>query len=289
MKTDNIPLVSVVLLTKNGGEVLIESLQEIRDQQFARPCEVIIVDSGSTDGTLEKIKACADQFAQIPSDQFNFGLTRDLGFSLAKGQFIATLSQDAIPANRRWLKNLVEPFQHNDSLAAVSGRTLMNDGVREFFWSRIGFYYFTSDFKKWIEQTGGKSLSNVNACYRKDAWEKINFGSCEMGEDQRFVRRALALGFEIGEAPHATVYHGHNYTLGSLFLRSFNEAICFRDLGIHYGIAHLFRDIIGPKKYLRLLNGLVRGDVRNPAEFIFPFVKPVYTYMGHKSKKGYRA
>lgn len=290
MTQRNVPvLVSVALLSRNGGRSLIDTLRKIRNQKSVLPFEIVIVDSGSTDGTLGELRRLADQFLEIPAKEFNFGLTRDLSFSVAKGSYIATLSQDAVPCDDHWLKNLYETLNSDEKLAAVSGRSLQREGSREFYWTKTGFYYFTGDYKEWLRQSGGRSLSNVNACYRRSAWEKVHFGPGEMGEDQRFAQKALALGYGIGEAPDACVFHSHDYNLKQLFLRSSNEAVGFRDMGIRYGAFDMLRDIAGPKKFIRLVRGILHGEVQTPAELLFPFLKPVWTYRAHRSTLGYRS
>lgn len=282
-------IISVAILSKNGGRSLIETLHRVRNQKSLPPFEIVIVDSSSTDGTAGELRRLADQFLEIPAREFNFGLTRDLSFSIAKGSCIATLSQDAVPCGDHWLKNLYEALNSDERLAAVSGRSLHRDGSREFYWTKTGFYYFTGDYQEWLRQSGGRSLSNVNACYRRSAWEKVRFGPSEMGEDQRFAQKALALGYGIGEVPEACVFHGHDYDLKQLSRRCFNEAVGFRDMGIRYGALAMLRDIAGPRKFVHLARGTVRGEVRTAAEFLFPFLKPVWTYQAHRSTLGYRS
>ena len=93
-------LVSIVLLTKNAGPEFEKTLQAIAGQEAVYPFEVIAVDSGSTDGTLELLDRFNVKSYSIPPSDFNFGLTRNHAFSLAGGDFIITISQDVVPCDR---------------------------------------------------------------------------------------------------------------------------------------------------------------------------------------------
>ena len=97
------PFVSIVYLTKNGGRLFKKSLEALFSQKVDFGFEVIAVDSGSTDGILDMMKNYPIRVYQIDPEEFNFGLMRDYGFSLARGEIIITLSQDAIPVGTGWL------------------------------------------------------------------------------------------------------------------------------------------------------------------------------------------
>ena len=107
-----------MILTKNGGETFKASLGKIYQQETVFPFEVVAVDSGSTDSTLELLKKYPVRLFQIPPEKFKFGPTRDFGFEQAKGEIIVTISQDVIPIEKNWLTNLVSPFD-DPTISAV--------------------------------------------------------------------------------------------------------------------------------------------------------------------------
>ena len=134
------PLVSIAILTKNGGKVFESCFSKIYSQVTDFAFEVVIIDSGSTDGTLEYIKRHPVRLYEIKPYEFSFGSTRDYAFSLANGQYIVTLSQDVVPANREWLSKLVGPLM-KDEADAVQGRTILPRDTELFYWEKKGLFY----------------------------------------------------------------------------------------------------------------------------------------------------
>ena len=105
------------------------------------------------------------------------GRTRDLGASIAKGEHLVFLNQDAVPCSDGWLVTFLEPLCMGDEFASVQG------GIREFsdrprfFWDSCGSrFYFTRESERWIPRYGGIGFSTVNAAIRRAAWEACPFG-----------------------------------------------------------------------------------------------------------------
>ena len=90
---------TVVIPAKNGIEEDFEStLQAIQGQRGIADVEIIVVDSGSTDGTVKVAEAYGAKVYCIPPSEFNHGLTRNFGAEQGTGEFILFMVQDAIPA-----------------------------------------------------------------------------------------------------------------------------------------------------------------------------------------------
>ncbi|GAG06643.1 unnamed protein product, partial [marine sediment metagenome] len=102
---------SIIILTKNAGNEF-EKLLDAVFSQSSKDFEVVLIDSGSTDKTLEIAKGFPVRIHKIKPESFDHGGTRNLGAKLAKGKYLVYLTQDAIPANRMWLENLIKPLKN---------------------------------------------------------------------------------------------------------------------------------------------------------------------------------
>src|SRR5215218_7083355 len=115
------PTVTVAIPVLNGARYLDEVLTAVRAQEVDRPVELLIWDSGSTDGSLEIAARHGARIHHIPKHEFSHGGTRNRMAAMAEGDHIAFLTQDATPASPRWLAALLEGFTDADDVAAVFG------------------------------------------------------------------------------------------------------------------------------------------------------------------------
>jgi len=112
---------SIVIPVKNGGNRLDEVLSMLDRQQTIYAYEVICVDSGSSDGSIEVIKKHHCVLEQIPSEKFGHGKTRNYGASCGSGEFICFLTQDAVPASEHWLQNMIDAMKMDERIAGGFG------------------------------------------------------------------------------------------------------------------------------------------------------------------------
>ena len=111
---------SVVILTYNGEQHIDEILASLTTQRFDGTYEILVIDSGSTDSTLDLIaKYPSVRLVQIPNSEFGHGKTRNLGAHLAKGRIVAYLTHDATPASNRWLHEITAPFAISERLSLI--------------------------------------------------------------------------------------------------------------------------------------------------------------------------
>ncbi len=92
------PRVSLVIPTFNAGPEFPEILRLMLDQELEGPREAVVIDSGSTDGTVEFLKTQPVNLVQIPNSEFNHGLTRNRGVQEARGEIVVLATQDARPS-----------------------------------------------------------------------------------------------------------------------------------------------------------------------------------------------
>ncbi len=278
--------VSIVLLTLNAGPEFQTTLEAICSQDTSRSLEIVAVDSGSTDGTLDLLRRFGARIHCIPREQFNFGATRALGYDLARGEFIVTLSQDCVPVDRTWLETLLAPFA-DPNIAAVQGCQLLPPPpTRILYWERINRFYFTRESTRWIARYhfGG---SNTDFAMRRAVWEQNRLGAMEMSEDKLLQKTWTARGLKIVFEAQALVYHGHDYDLVELAHRCRNEGLGCRLIAERYSFVDMVCDILNAPNWAAWARGLASGQIRTSAELLFPIVRPFFMWKGNHFAEKY--
>ncbi len=224
-----VPVISVVIPVKDGGDGLARCLDGIRSQQTEEAVEIVVVDSGSIDGSVGVAGARGALVHEIPAHAFSHGASRNLGAGRARGELLVFLSQDAVPVDGQWLSRLTAAFDQHPELAGVYGRQLANDGAtppEEYF---LDFLYGTTPRTQRAAALHQLSMdttlfSNVNSAIPRQIWERYPFvEDIIMSEDQEWSRRLLLEGYSIAYEPAAAVRHSHKYTIVGAFRRFFDS------------------------------------------------------------------
>lgn len=228
------PVVSVLLLTKNAGPRLEQVLSSLFAQQGVR-FEVLAMDSGSTDGTLELLRATPAEVHEIPAGTFSHGGTRNRIAGLARRPLLAFLTQDARPIGTDWLANLVAALE-DPKVAGAFGRQLPRPGAGDCERYFQGYLY-PSQPRRMVLEPGQRYriaeffFSNANSMIRKSVWERIPFPEhVVMSEDQWWAREALRRGYVLTYVPNAAVEHSHFHGPVALFRRNFDSGVSLRGL-----------------------------------------------------------
>ena len=265
---------TIVIPTKNGGKVLEGVLDAVFSQKTKYTYEVICVDSGSTDNTLDIIKAHGCKLYEIPPEEFGHGKTRNYGASKGTGEFILFITQDATPASDSWLENFIDAMKTDEEIVGGFGIHYPYPDcnvfdVRDLKIHFQGFgedntIFWLEDKERYEREEGYRHLlsffSDNNSCLRRAVWEKYPYADVNFAEDQIWARQMIELGFKKLYCPYAPVYHSHNFPLKTYFKRYFDEFKGLYELHqflivpawyytIPAAIKHLFSDI----KYLRTL------------------------------------
>ncbi|HZY31250.1 MAG TPA: glycosyltransferase family 2 protein [Candidatus Methylomirabilis sp.] len=248
--------VSIILLTKNGEQHLERVLTSLFAQKTARRVEVIVIDSGSTDGTLEIIERFPVKHSRIPPRSFNHGGTRNLGASLAQGAYLVFLSQDAEPADDRWLEHLVSPLDEDEQVAGAYPGFLTRPGChpmeqRETLeWPLASAEIGVPLVKRAVGNPDYPAnpwpyiyFPNTCSCIRRSVWVTFPFKPVNFAEDQDWAKRVLEAGYVTVFVPKAVVLHSHSYPPRVQFRRCYDHGSAMREL---FGTRHfpLFRRII---------------------------------------------
>ncbi|MEN0083823.1 MAG: glycosyltransferase [Leifsonia sp.] len=238
--------VTIAILTYNGETYLRRILEMIRRQDFAGTVEVLVIDSGSTDSTLDIVRSFPEVVLhQIPNSEFGHGRTRNLAARLAKGDLVAYLTHDAVPASESWLTELVAPFAIDERIVAVMGKQVPRPGcfpllkyeirgVFAGFGPDFGTTVFYKDgFAKDEGVLGAMSFySDVNSAARKRfLTDVVPYRDVRYAEDQLFGRDVLDAGYKKAYAARAAVEHSNDLTLPEYERRIFDETVGLREIG----------------------------------------------------------
>jgi rhamnosyltransferase len=224
-------MLSVVIPVKNGGSDLERCLDAILVQKVDEETEIVVVDSGSTDGSIAVATARGAKVLEIPPESFTHGGSRNLGARNARGEILIFISQDAYPTEPDWLTLLTAPLREDATVAGVYGRQL---GHHDASPPEIYFLDFLYGPDARRQQAAGVAkvsmdttlFSNVNAAIRRELWERFPFPTdIVMSEDQVWSRNAVLAGYALVYEPRAAVRHSHNYTMVAAFKRFFDSGV----------------------------------------------------------------
>ena len=232
---------SVVIPTWNGGARFVRLLEILSEQELEGGFELIVIDSGSTDGTAEAARAAGARVIDIPQAEFGHGRTRNRAMAESSGELIALLTQDALPMDRDYLANLFGALD-DESIDGAYARQfplpdcdpLIAERLRQ--WSASRNEPVIQEFvpgdpeasvQKFealppIERYLACAYDNVASCMRRSTWEKFPYPERSFGEDVAWAREVLRAGGRIAFEPTARVEHSHNLQL----MREFKRIYC---------------------------------------------------------------
>jgi rhamnosyltransferase len=231
--------VSIIVLTKNAGERFEMLMRRIFSQKYSGEFEVLVIDSGSSDGTLDIAKKYGSRIFKIKPQEFHHSRTRNLGAKLAQGKYLVYITQDALPLDEYLLINLISPLDGDSQVAGVYGRQIaypdakpMEKFFYEYFYPNERRVITSKDLNDLSEFcTTHVYISDVCSALRKEAWAHVTFDeSIIMAEDKKWAIDVLRAGYKIVYEPKATVYHSHNYSITSIFKRRFDDGVAMRQI-----------------------------------------------------------
>ena len=216
---------SIVIRTLNEARWLPELIAGIETQSYPGAVEIILVDSGSDDETVEIARQYSCKIVTIDRAEFTFGRSLNRGCDAASGDILVFVSGHCIPANNDWLVDLVDPLVRG---ATYSYGRQIGGQITRFSEQRIFEKYFPEDPAK---AQGGFFCNNANAALVASAWRTFKFDEELTGlEDMDLARRLAETGHQIAYAPTATVLHLHDETWRQVSRRYEREGIALRKI-----------------------------------------------------------
>lgn len=241
---------SLIIRTLNESRYLGQVLDAVEGQDYAAGRkETIVVDSGSTDSTLDIAARHGCIVHRINRDEFSFGKSLNLGCTQATGDLLVFISGHCVPTDQKWLKTLVEPFS-DPTVAVAYGRQI--GGPETQFSEHVLFAkYFP------VHAQNGQApffCNNANAAIRRSVWMEIGgFDEALTGlEDMHFARQCVSRGLRVAYVPTAGVFHYHHERWRQVKRRYEREAIALQAImpevhvhgldAIRYFVAGVFGD-----------------------------------------------
>lgn len=265
---------SVLVLAKNEEQNIPQCLDAVFSQRLDSDFEVVFIDSGSSDRTIELAKQYPIQFHQIPAEQFHHSRTRNLAASLARGKFLVYVAADAFPASPTWLQALLDNFKDN-SVKAVYGRHLPKPGSKMERQHALGSLYGPDRIVKDVASRDRLGylyyhFSTVNAAIRREVWEATKFPEdLKVFEDIAIAKQILDRGWTIVYEPNASVMHSHDYPASVLLRRYFDIGVVYGRLGIWDANSKSSIRKAGLKKVFSKVGALRQGEVRSAAQALW--------------------
>jgi glycosyltransferase involved in cell wall biosynthesis len=234
--------VTVAIPVKDGGAALQRTLEAIGRQRLpgaGRP-ELVVCDSGSSDGSVALARRHGAEVIEIAPDAFSHGLTRNLLMERSTGTHVAFLTQDAAPARPDWLATLLHAFTLADDVALAFGPYLPQAGVSPMVARELTSWFdsFAPDGAPRIDRLAVPErgiaaaallgprgfFTDANGAVARAAWEQVPFRAIGYAEDHALAHDMLRAGYAKAYVPGAGVLHSHEYSSWQRLRRSFDEA-----------------------------------------------------------------
>ncbi|MFZ5884728.1 MAG: glycosyltransferase family 2 protein [Chloroflexota bacterium] len=228
---------SVVIRAYNEEKHIGRLLEGIR-QQTVRDVEIVLVDSGSTDGTVSIAEALGARVVRIPPAEFTFGRSLNFGVQAATREFVVIASAHVYPVYPDWLESLLRPF--SDERVALTYGKQRGPETAKFSEQQI-FHQWYPDESNLDQPTA--FCNNANAAIRRSLWEQHPYDETLTGlEDVEWGKWAKGQGYKIAYVAEAEIIHVHNETPRGVYNRYRREAMALRRI---YPEAHFnFYDFV---------------------------------------------
>jgi glycosyltransferase involved in cell wall biosynthesis len=224
-------------------------LQQVYRQHY-RDFDVILVDSGSTDGTLEIAERFPVRRLTIRPETFTYGYALNVGIAATSAPVVVSLSGHSIPYDGRWLGNLMRRFQR-DKVAGAYSRQVCYPTSPLY---EKAFVYSMYGHPVRIPVVSDVFFNNAAAAVRRDLWEQFPFDETLPGsEDHAWTLEARSRGYQAIYAADSVVIHSHEESLARFIRRRIVEG---RGLNQIYAA----RGKPAPAPSLRMLERLERWE-----------------------------
>lgn len=199
--------VGVVIRALNESERIGECVDAIFRQRGSFDLDVLVVDSGSTDGTVDIAKARGGRIVELSPGEFDYSTALNVGIGDVRGELVISISAHAVPVGDDWLERMTGPFG-DPKVAGVSSRQVPWPDAP---WQEVHRLarQFAEEPAMHVGDNGDDVVfSNAASCIRRTVWNEHRF-TLPAVEDLEWARRVMRAGWKIVYEPAASVYHSH--------------------------------------------------------------------------------
>jgi len=221
--------ISVVMRSYNEAWAIEDTLRGIFDQDYTGRIELIVIDSGSTDGSHQIIRRYQPkEFIVLEPGTYVPGKVLNQGFQLASHDWVVFNNSDATPANRQWLTGLLRTALSSPRLGAAFSRQIPRGDCQAVF-----AHDYERCFGPQRESAHWDHFFSMVSCVAyKPTWAQIPIREdLQYAEDDEWTRRLKASGYEILLAEKSLSIHSHNYTPAEAYKRARGDAIAVAQAG----------------------------------------------------------
>src|SRR5512144_1376583 len=216
---------SIVIRAYNEEKHIGRLLDGIR-RQTIRDVEIILVDSGSTNGTVSVAESFGARLVRIPSEEFTFGRSLNLGVRAARRALVVIASAHVYPVYPDWLESLLRPFE-DPRVALTYGKQRGPETAR--FSEQQIYHQWYPEVSQPRQPTA--FCNNANAAVRRSLWERNPYDEMLTGlEDLAWAKWAKEQGYDIAYVAEAEIIHVHEETPSGVFNRYRREGMAFKQI-----------------------------------------------------------
>lgn len=192
-------LIGVVIRTLNEEALVGACLNALERQRTRFELDVLVVDSGSTDATLDIVRSSGARVFELPPGDFDYSSSLNEGIARVGGDLVLLLSAHAVPVDETWVEQMAAPFA-DGRVAGVASRQVPWDDAP---WREV------LRLQRQFDAPDATVFSNAASCIRRSVWREQPF-TLPAAEDLEWAERVMAAGWAVSYQPEAAVYHSHS-------------------------------------------------------------------------------
>jgi len=205
--------VTVIVRTFNSEDMIVSCLESITKQKNVI-IKLLIVDSGSTDSTLDLIQNYPHEIINIPAGTYIPGPVLNTAISKSETDIVVFVNSDVALLSDKTISYLIEPIKSDGAVVATFGRQIARPEAELY----VKYEYSKSFPRHYGDSPSWMHYSLPIAALKKSTWDDgFQFYQDSWGSEDTHLGVLLKnSGFQVLYIPRAIAMHSHNYTFRQL-------------------------------------------------------------------------